>query len=63
MFEYHYNVPGILIWFFHIAIGFILFYLGYEIINHKPISQVSAFILIVTGTLAMAYHTHLMFLS
>lgn len=63
MFEYHYGVPGFLIWTFHIIIGFILFYLGYQIINNQPISQFYAYTLIIVGTLAIAYHAHLMFLN
>lgn len=63
MFEYHYGIPGFLIWIFHIIIGLVLFYLGYKIINNQPISQFYALTLIVTGTLAIAYHAHLMFVN
>jgi len=63
MFQYHYDAPGFLIWIFHIIIGLVLFYIGYQIINNQKISQFSALTLIVSGTLAIAYHTHLMFVN
>jgi len=61
--NYSYGIPGIAIWSSHIAIGIILFYVGYSLINSKPINQWLAILLIVLGSLAVAYHGHLLYVN
>ena len=57
--EYHFGVPGILIWITHILSGLILLYIGYVGVNTGKISKNMSLILIVEGTLAALYHAHI----
>ena len=57
--EYHFGVPGILIWITHILSGLILLYIGYVGVNTGKISKNMSLILIVEGALASLYHAHI----
>jgi len=47
------------VWIAHIFIG--LFYVGWQLLNKKELGQLSIVWLIILGSLATIYHTHLMF--
>ena len=36
---YHYGVPGKLIWISHILYGLFFIYLGYRLLENKPINK------------------------
>ena len=57
--KYHFNVPGIFVWISHILLGIFLVYVGYMILNKKPLSQIVSLSLIVIGCLGILYHIHL----
>ena len=56
---YHFGVSNELIWISHILIGIFLVYVGYQVLNNKPLHQIVSLALIVTGVLAALYHLHL----
>ena len=56
---YHFGVSNELVWASHILIGIFLVYVGYQILNKKPLPQIISLTLIVTGVLAALYHLHL----
>ena len=56
---YHFGVSNELVWISHILIGIFLVYVGYQVLNKRPISQLVSLTLIVTGVLAALYHLHL----
>ena len=57
--KYHFNVPGIFVWISHILLGAYLVYVGYMILNKKPLSQIVSLSLIVIGSIGVLYHLHL----
>lgn len=59
---YSFNLPGPLVWTFHICYGMFLAYIGYKLLNKEPITQFSVLTLIITGVLAILYHSHLFYL-
>lgn len=59
--QYSFGIPGHMIWITHIIIGFILAYIGFVLLNGKHISQIFIVGLIVIGSLAILYHTHLFY--
>ena len=61
MTTYSFGIPGFAIWSFHIIFGFFLAYIGYMLLNKKDISQPLSITLIIVGTLAIAYHAHLVY--
>jgi hypothetical protein len=58
--NYHYDVPGIVIWLTHILIGIFFIYTGYQIVQKKPLNQLTGITFIVLGCMAFLYHLHLM---
>ena len=56
---YHYGVPGKLIWISHILYGLFFIYLGYRLLENKPINKYISILLIVMGVMAILYHSHL----
>jgi len=56
---YHYDVPKNLVWVAHIVIGLVIAYIGYLIINDRPIDKNYATALQVIGVIAALYHAHL----
>lgn len=60
---YSYEVPGYFIWIIHIFIGLFLFYVGYMVLNSKPLNQFSSLVLIILGSFALVYHTHLYYIN
>lgn len=56
---YHFGIPGIFVWITHILMGIFLVYIGYKVLNNKPISQINSLVLIILGVLAILYHLHL----
>jgi hypothetical protein len=58
MSEYHFGVPGLLIWLSHILLGSYFVYLGYALVTHKDFLH-HGIILIVIGAIAALYHLHL----
>lgn len=61
--EYSFGLPGIFVWVFHILAGIFLIYLGNELLNNRQIDSRLAIVLIVVGSLAAAYHSHLLYLD
>lgn len=61
--EYHFKVPGWMIWIFHIVFGMFLTYVGYQVLNNKPVHEFIALALIVIGVMAMTYHAHIWFVN
>ena len=59
--NYHFGLPGHLIWILHIILGLLITYIGYRTLNNKNINQILALILIVMGVLAIVYHAHIWF--
>lgn len=57
--SYQYNVPGWVIWVVHILIGLYLIYLGWLLLNRKPMGNYVAVSLFVLGVLALLYHLHI----
>ena len=71
--SYHYNVPAMFIWIFHILFGGFLIFVGWQIsrakatkTENKSQQYVSSLppwiglVLLILGTLALFYHLHLM---
>jgi hypothetical protein len=56
---YHYGVPAKLIWTSHILFGLFFIYLGYRLLENKPINKYISILLIVMGVMAILYHSHL----
>ena len=56
---YHYGVPAKLIWIQHILFGLFFIYLGYRLLENKPINKYISILLIVMGVMAILYHSHL----
>ena len=61
MINYSFGIPSPAIWTSHIIIGFFLAYIGYMLLNNKPINQLSIIFLIVLGVFASLYHAHLFY--
>ena len=59
---YHFGIPGVAIWLFHIIVGLVVAFIGYQILNNKPVPQFIAIIFIVLGSLAVVYHSHIWYL-
>lgn len=57
--NYHFGVPGLLIWLTHILSGLLLVFVGYSNLNKKYVNTIISLILIVAGVLASTYHLHL----
>lgn len=60
---YHFGIPGITIWGFHILFGVILFYIGYTGIGDGKISKNMSLLLLVSGVLAASYHGHIVYIN
>ena len=45
---YHFGVSNELVWASHILIGIFLVYVGYQILNKKPLPQIISLTLILT---------------
>ena len=56
---YHFGVPAVLVWTSHIIIGALLVYIGYLIIEKKPIGKWIGILLILIGIIAAIYHAHI----
>lgn len=57
--EYHFGVPGELIWSFHILLGMFLMYIGYQIVKNRGVSQELGMAIVILGSLSIAYHAHI----
>ena len=57
--NYHYNLPGSVIWTMHIIIGIFLMYIGYMLLNNNNIHQLYTLALIILGSLGTFYHLHI----
>ena len=57
------KMEGLLIYVFHIIMGSFLVYLGYELLNGHKLNNKLILLIIVLGSLAIAYHSHVLFLS
>lgn len=57
--NYHFGVPGSLIWTTHIIFGILFVYLGYLIQEGKSVHKLVGTALIVLGVTMALYHTHL----
>ena len=56
--DYHFDVPGFLIWSVHILTGLYFLWLGYLLTNLANL-KIHGIILIVLGSLMTTYHIHL----
>ena len=56
---YHFDVPAVLVWVSHIIIGVLLVYIGYLIVEKKPIGKWIGITLIIIGIIAAIYHIHI----
>jgi hypothetical protein len=56
---YHFGVPAKLVWTSHVLMGLFFLYLGYLLIEKKPISKYISISIIILGVLAVLYHSHL----
>lgn len=61
--EYSFGIPGNMIWTGHMLMGALFAYIGYLLLNDLPIRQIFAILLLVLGSLAVAYHGHLMYVN
>ncbi len=61
--NYHFEMPGIVIWLFHIIGGLLLAMIGFQSLNNRSMSQLVALSLIVTGIMAAVYHGHIWFVK
>jgi len=52
----------IYIYIFHIIMGSFLVYVGYELLNSYKVNNKFILLIIILGALAVAYHSHLLFL-
>ena len=59
--NYHFGIPGFLVWSSHIVIGIFLMWVAYMIIMKNNISIKTGLILFVIGSMAALYHVHLSF--
>ena len=57
--NYHFGVPGFVVWITHILSGILLIYVGYTNLNEKHVDKITSLILIISGSLASLYHLHL----
>jgi len=57
--KYYGELPGYVIWLVHILVGALLIYVGYQIINKKPIPKIIGMLFLVVGSLAALYHVYL----
>jgi len=60
---YSFEVPGFIIWISHISIGIFLMYVGYMLLNNQSVNQMTTLIVMMLGVLALAYHSHLMYVN
>lgn len=58
-FEYHFGVPGELIWTFHIIFGAFLVYIGYELSNKRRLPEFVPALLLTMGAMSLLYHGHI----
>jgi len=56
---YSFGIPGPAIWISHFLIGLFLVYVGYKLYNNQSINKNLFIVLIVLGSLAILYHSHL----
>lgn len=60
---YSFGIPGPVIWITHLLVAALLIYIGYNLINKRPIPSNIGIILVVLGSLAALYHLHLWYLN
>lgn len=60
MTDYHFGIPGIFVWISHILIGVALSYIGKLMLDGVEIDKNVILSMIVLGSLATIYHTHLL---
>lgn len=63
MSTYHFGVPGTLVWITHILFGLYFVNIGYKTLNKKPLKQIDALVLIITGVVMSLYHAHIWLLD
>ncbi len=57
--NYHFNVPGPIVWMSHIIIGLYLMYFGYSTMKHKEFPDYIYISIIIIGILGALYHAHI----
>ena len=57
--NYHFGVPGFIVWIQHILLGIVLFYIGYNGLSSGKVTKNMCLLLIITGVLAILYHGHI----
>lgn len=60
---YHFNMPGQLVWGFHILMGAFLTYIGYLMNEKKDVPEFTSAILLIFGAMAVFYHAHIWLLG
>lgn len=60
---YSFGLPGLFVWTTHIIIGILLAYVGYNVLNKKPINPNWGILLLILGVMAGLYHTHIWYLN
>ena len=60
--SYSFGVSGPVIWGMHIIVGGVLFYMGYELNQKRPLPEFLNILLMVVGAMVATYHTHLAYL-
>ena len=57
--KYNFGLKGPIIWMTHILIGIFFAYIGYLLMNNKPVPEYGGIVLLTLGLLAMVYHAYL----
>jgi len=57
--NYHFGVPGYVIWILHIIVGLFLSYVGYEITYKRKINHNIGLLVLIIGVLVLLYHAHI----
>lgn len=58
---YHFGVPAVLVWLIHIIVGLLFVYIGYLILEGKPLGKWIGVAFITTGIIMSLYHLHIWF--
>ena len=59
MTTYSLGVPGPVIWIWHILVGLVLLYVGYNLLNDRPIPTALIYAFLIVGPAAIVYHSYL----
>lgn len=57
--KYYGGLKGPIIWTTHILMGIFFAYIGYLLMNNKPVPKPMAIVVLSLGLLAVVYHAYL----